>query len=282
MPLTALVKVAISSVSCENALANLRAELSHWDFDEVRNEAIDKWNDQLSCISIDTKDEHAKKIFYTAMYHAFIAPTLYCDVNGDFRGHDDKVYTNNTWKNYSTFSLWDTYRTLHPVVHDYQASICVGFGKLDVEHLRPAREITDLAVDWWRDEPNAGYSAVPVIADAYLKGFTGFDADRAYRYMVASSVYEKQKRGAVRVGKRLYPFVIRYVRLLLSRWNTQPMIGGIALMAKKMGKTEDYQNYLKRGKYYTQYFDKDINFIRPKMNDGNGVRRTIRSSPYIA
>ena len=146
---TALVKVAISSVSCENALANLRTELSHWDFDEVRNEAIDKWNDQLSCISIDTKDERAKKVFYTAMYHAFIAPTLYCDANGDFRGHDDKVYTNNTWKNYSTFSLWDTYRTLHPLFTIIKPQYVSDLVNSMLEHLRPAREITDLAVDWW-------------------------------------------------------------------------------------------------------------------------------------
>ena len=234
---TALVKVAISSVSCENALANLRTELSHWDFDEVRNEAIDKWNDQLSCISIDTKDERAKKVFYTAMYHAFIAPTLYCDANGDFRGHDDKVYTNNTWKNYSTFSLWDTYRTLHPL-------------------------FTIIKPQYVSD------SAVPIIADAYLKGFTGFDADRAYRYMVASSVYEKQNGVPYVLEKGYIPCdKVREATSIAMEYAADDW--GIALMAKKMGKTEDYQNYLKRGKYYTQYFDKDINFIRPKMNDGS-------------
>ena len=189
---TALVKVAISSVSCENALANLRTELSHWDFDEVRNEAIDKWNDQLSCISIDTKDERAKKIFYTAMYHAFIAPTLYCDANGDFRGHDDKVYTNNTWKNYSTFSLWDTYRTLHPlftIIKPQYVSDLVN-SMLSIYDQQEKLPIWPLIGGETDQMP--GYSAVPIIADAYLKGFTGFDADRAYRYMVASSVYEKQ------------------------------------------------------------------------------------------
>ena len=254
---TALVKVAISSVSCENALANLRTELSHWDFDEVRNEAIDKWNDQLSCISIDTKDERAKKIFYTAMYHAFIAPTLYCDANGDFRGHDDKVYTNNTWKNYSTFSLWDTYRTLHPL-----------FTIIKPQYVSDLVNSMLSIYDQQETDQMPGYSAVPIIADAYLKGFTGFDADRAYRYMVASSVYEKQNGVPYVLEKGYIPCdKVREATSIAMEYAADDW--GIALMAKKMGKTEDYQNYLKRGKYYTQYFDKDINFIRPKMNDGS-------------
>ncbi len=265
---TALVKVAISSVSCENALANLRAELSHWDFDEVRNEAIDKWNDQLSCISIDTKDERAKKVFYTAMYHAFIAPTLYCDANGDFRGHDDKVYTNNTWKNYSTFSLWDTYRTLHPlftIIKPQYVSDLVN-SMLSIYDQQEKLPIWPLIGGETDQMP--GYSAVPIIADAYLKGFTGFDADRAYRYMVASSVYEKQNGVPYVLEKGYIPCdKVREATSIAMEYAADDW--GIALMAKKMGKTEDYQNYLKRGKYYTQYFDKDINFIRPKMNDGN-------------
>ena len=265
---TALVKVAISSVSCENALANLRAELSHWDFDEVRNEAIDKWNDQLSCISIDTKDERAKKVFYTAMYHAFIAPTLYCDANGDFRGHDDKVYTNNTWKNYSTFSLWDTYRTLHPlftIIKPQYVSDLVN-SMLSIYDQQEKLPIWPLIGGETDQMP--GYSAVPIIADAYLKGFTGFDADRAYRYMVASSVYEKQNGVPYVLEKGYIPCdKVREATSIAMEYAADDW--GIALMAKKMGKTEDYQNYLKRGKYYTQYFDKDINFIRPKMNDGS-------------
>ena len=233
---TALVKVAISSVSCENALANLRTELSHWDIDEVRNEAIDKWNDQLSCISIDTKDERAKKIFYTAMYHAFIAPTLYCDANGDFRGHDDKVYTNNTWKNYSTFSLWDTYRTLHPlftIIKPQYVSDLVN-SMLSIYDQQEKLPIWPLIGGETDQMP--GYSAVPIIADAYLKGFTGFDADRAYRYMVASSVYEKQNGVPYVLEKGYIPCdKVREATSIAMEYAADDW--GIALMAKKMGKT---------------------------------------------
>ncbi len=113
-----------------------------------------------------------------------------------------------------------------------------------------------------------GYSAVPIIADAYLKGFTGFDADRVYRYMIASSVYEKQNGVPYVLEKGYIPCdKVREATSIAMEYAADDW--GIALMAKKMGKTEDYQNYLKRGKYYTQYFDKDINFIRPKMDDGS-------------
>ena len=265
---TVLVKVAISSVSCENALANLQAELADWNFDGVRNEATRKWNEQLACIDIDTPDERAKKIFYTAMYHMFIAPTLYCDVNGDFRGDDDKVYTNNTWKNYSTFSLWDTYRTLHPLFTIIKPQYVPDLvnSMLSIYDQQEKLPIWPLIGGETNQMP--GYSAVPVIADAYLKGITGFDAERAYQSMVASSVYEKQNGVPYVLEKGYIPCdKVREATSIAMEYAADDW--GIALMAKKMGKTDDYQTYLKRGKYYAQYFDKSINFIRPKMNDGS-------------
>lgn len=263
-----LVKVAISSVSCENALANMNSEVSHWDFDQVHNEAVNKWNDQLACIAIDTKDERAKKIFYTSMYHAFIAPVLYCDVNGDFRGHDDKVYTNNTWKNYSTFSLWDTYRTLNPLFTIIKPEMVGDFvnsflGIYDQQGKLPVWPLIGGETDQM-----PGYSAVPVIADAYLKGIGGFDTDRAYKAMIASSVYEKQNGVPYVLEKGYIPCdKVREATSIAMEYAADDW--GIAMAAKKMGKDEDYRNYLKRGKYYTQYFDKDINFVRPKMDDGS-------------
>ena len=193
---------------------------------------------------------------------------MYCDANGDFRGHDDKVYTNNTWKNYSTFSLWDTYRTLHPlftIIKPQYVSDLVN-SMLSIYDQQEKLPIWPLIGGETDQMP--GYSAVPIIADAYLKGFTGFDADRAYRYMVASSVYEKQNGVPYVLEKGYIPCdKVREATSIAMEYAADDW--GIALMAKKMGKTEDYQNYLKRGKYYTQYFDKDINFIRPKMNDGS-------------
>lgn len=263
-----MVKVALSSVSTENALENMRAELSHWDFDEVHNEAVRKWNDCLGCIRIETADERARKIFYTSLYHAFIAPTLYQDVNGAFRGHDDKVYTADTWTNYSTFSLWDTYRTLNPLLTIVRPELtsdivnsCLGIfdqqGKLPIWPLVGGET-----------ECMPGYSAVPVIADACRKGIPGFDVERAYRAMVASATNPAQKgvpyvmeKGYIPCDK-LHEATSVALEYAADDW-------GIAQVARQMGREEDYHTFLKRGKLYTQYFDADRQYIRPKMADGS-------------
>lgn len=262
------VKIAISSVSCANALANMNAEVEHWDFDQVHNDAIDKWNNQLASVVIDTKDERAKKIFYTSMYHAFIAPTLYCDVNGDFRGHDDKVYTNNNWKNYSTFSLWDTYRTLNPLFTIIKPEMVGDIVNSFLSIYDQQGKLPIWPLVGGETECMPGYSAVPIIADAYLKGFTDFDAERAYADMVSSATYEKQNGVPYVLEKGYIPCdKIHEATSIAMEYAADDW--GISQMAKKMGKTEDYQTFLKRGKYYEQYYDKDINFIRPKMNDGS-------------
>lgn len=262
------VKIAISSVSCANALANMNAEVEHWDFDRIHKDAIDKWNNQLASVVIDTKDERAKKIFYTSMYHAFIAPTLYCDVNGDFRGHDDKVYTNNNWKNYSTFSLWDTYRTLNPLFTIIKPEMVGDIVNSFLSIYDQQGKLPIWPLVGGETECMPGYSAVPIIADAYLKGFTGFDAERAYADMVSSATYEKQNGVPYVLEKGYIPCdKIHEATSIAMEYAADDW--GISQMAKKMGKTEDYQTFLKRGKYYEQYYDKDINFIRPKMNDGS-------------
>lgn len=263
-----LVKVAISSVSCANALENMQAELSHWDFDEVHNKAVEKWNNELACVKIETKDDTARKIFYTSMYHMFIAPTLYCDVNGEFRGHDDKVYKADTWKNYSTFSLWDTYRTLNPLFTilkpDMVSDIVNSFmGIYDQQGKLPIWPLVG-----GETECMPGYSAVPIIADAYLKGIQGFDPERAYQNMVSSATYEKQNG---------VPYVLEKGYIPCDKVHEATSIAmeyaaddwGIAQMAKKMGKKDDYAKFLERGKYYATYFDSEIKFIRPKMDDGS-------------
>lgn len=262
-----LVKVALSSVSCDNALENLRAEIPGWDFRAVHAEAVRRWNAELAAIDIETEDETARKIFYTAMYHAFIAPTTYCDVNGEFRGHDDKVIRAEGWTNYSTFSLWDTYRALHPLftlirqdrlpdiinsmlsIHDQQS-------KLPIWAL-PGAETNTMP----------GYSAVPVISDAILKGIGGFDTDRAYRAMKASTTYPLQDAVPYVLEKGFIPddkvanatsIAMEYA---VGDW-------GVAQVARKLGNSDDYEEYLKRGMYYANYFDRSIRFIRPKLGNG--------------
>lgn len=261
------VKVAISSVSCENAKMNMEKEGTTWDFDYVKTTAREKWNKMLSKIDIEGTDRQ-KTIFYTALYHAFIAPVLYSDVNGDFRGMDDKIHSGNPFTNYSIFSLWDTYRTLHPmftiIAPEYlpdminsMLSIYDQNGKLPIWPL-------------YMDETNCmpGYSSVPVIADAYLKGIKGFDAERALRYMVSTATNPKQKAVSdfMKYGYIPADCVGEATSINLEYaaddW-------GLALMAKKMGRQDIYDQFIKRGQSYKLFFDKSILKVHPKMKDGS-------------
>lgn len=262
------LKVALSSVSCANALANLKAEQPEWNFEKVRSDAERRWNRMLSCVEVESSDERGKKIFYTGLYHMFIAPTLYADVNGEFRGHDDKIYKADYWTNYSTFSLWDTYRTLHPLLTILQPQLVPDMvnSMLSIYDQQGKLPIWPLVGGETNQMP--GCSAIPVIADAYLKGFRGFDPERALKYMVASATCDKQ-RGV--------PYVMEKGWIPCDKMPEATSIAmeyavgdwGLAMMAQKMGKEDIYNTFWKRGHYYEQYFDKSINFIRPKMNDGS-------------
>lgn len=262
------LKVALSSVSCANALANLKAEQPEWNFEKVRSDAERRWNRMLSCVEVESSDERGKKIFYTGLYHMFIAPTLYADVNGEFRGHDDKIYKADYWTNYSTFSLWDTYRTLHPLLTILQPQLVPDMvnSMLSIYDQQGKLPIWPLVGGETNQMP--GYSAIPVIADAYLKGFRGFDPERALKNMVASATCDKQ-RGV--------PYVMEKGWIPCDKMPEATSIAmeyavgdwGLAMMAQKMGKEDIYNTFWKRGHYYEQYFDKSINFIRPKMNDGS-------------
>ena len=246
---------------------NLEKEGDTWNFNHVRTQARKKWNDMLSKIEIDGTDRQ-KTIFYTALYHAFIAPVLYSDVNGDFRGMDDKIYSNNAFTNYSVFSLWDTYRTLHPMftiilpellpdMMNSMLSIYDQNGKLPIWPL-------------YMDETNCmpGYSSVPVIADAYLKGIKGFDAERALRYMVSTATNPKQRAVSDFMKYGYIPAdCIGEATSINLEYAADDW--GLALMAKKMGKMDIYDQFIKRGKSYQHFFDKSIMKIHPQMKDGS-------------
>lgn len=267
-PKNVQLKVSLSSVSCANAKANLEAEQSGWDFEQVRDAAAERWNRMLSCILVEDADERGKKIFYTSLYHMFIAPTLYTDVNGEYRGHDDRIYRAEGWTNYSTLSLWDTYRTYHPLLTIIQPQRVPDMvnSMLSIYDQQGKLPIWPLVGGETNQMP--GYSALPVIADAYLKGIRGFDPERALKYMVASATYEKQ-RGV--------PYVMEKGWIPCDKMPEATSIAmeyavgdwGLAMMARALGKADVYQTFLERGHYYERYFDKSINFIRPKMDDGS-------------
>ncbi|WP_448781124.1 GH92 family glycosyl hydrolase [Bacteroides congonensis] len=262
------IKVSLSSVSCANALMNLQAELSHWDFDKTVKMSADRWNKQLARMSVETDNEPAKRIFYTAHYHTMIAPTLYCDVNGEYRGMNDMIYTDPKKANYTTLSLWDTYRALHPLMTIVQPEMVdnVVNSMLSIYRQQDKLPIWPLMSGETNQMP--GYSSVPVIADAYLKGFTGFDAEEALQAMKATATYEKQngipyvmEKGYIPADK-VHEATSIAMEYAVDDW-------GIAAMAHKMGKYEEAATYAKRAHYYKNYFDSSIHFIRPKLEDGS-------------
>jgi len=270
-------KVAISSVSMTNARLNMEKELPGWDFEATRQAAHDRWNEQLGLIDIEATAKQ-KTIFYTALFHTFIAPTTYQDINGQFRGIDDKIYTETDFTNYTTFSTWDTYRQLHPMftllipdrVSDMVNSMLSIYdqnGKLPIWPL-------------WSGETNCmpGYNSIPIIADAYLKGIGGFDADRALRYMVSTATNPKQKGIA---DFMQYGYIPADKMSEATSYQLEYAVGdmGTALMAKAMGKTDVYSTFLKRAMSYELLFDNKIQKIHPKMADGSWYEPY---SPFLA
>jgi predicted alpha-1,2-mannosidase len=260
-------KVAVSPVSIENAKANLEAELQGWDFEQTRADADKAWNEELNKIQIQSDDPAVLHTFYTAFYHTMISPAAFYDVNGEYRGADGKIYQAGDKKIYTVFSLWDTYRAAHPlmtIVHPEKVADMINTmlliyqqqGKLPVWHL--VGNETNCMV---------GNPAIPVIADAILKGYEGFDKELAYEAMKNSALLDE--RGLNYYKEYGYiPYDLegeaigKGMEYALADW-------ALAQVAKQMGKTEDYNYFLKRSNSFTYYFDKDINFMRGRDSKGN-------------
>jgi len=267
-PKEVILKAGISPVSSANALANIVAEAPDWDFDQLAEIAEVKWNEELSKISIETDDLAMEQVFYTALFHTSIAPILFNDTDGSYRGADKKVYPNPGFENYSVFSLWDTYRTTHELftitqperVNDFINTMLAIYkqqGKLPQWHLMG-------------NETNAmaGYSAAPVVVDAWAKGFNGFDEELAFEALKASGIYPDQ-RGIEALMKYGYTPADKAREATSSALENAVDDRSVAQMAKGLGKTEDYNYFYNRSESFKNYFDKTINFIRPKMSDGS-------------
>ena len=262
------LKVALSSVSCENAAMNLDTEIPHWDFGTVVEASAARWNAQLKKMTVVTDDETSRRIFYTALYHTMIAPTLYCDVNGEYRGMNDMIYTCPKAANYTTLSLWDTYRTLHPLMTLMQPDMVDKTVNSMISIYRQQDKLPIWPLMSGETNQMPGYSSVPVIADAILKGFNGFDVEEAFRAMKATATYRKQKGVPYVMEKgyipadRIHEATSIAMEYAVDDW-------GIAAVARRLGKTADAEVFAERAGYYRNYFDASSGFIRPKLEDGS-------------
>ena len=261
-----LVKVGISAVSVENARENLQQELPGWNFASVVSKANADWNRELSKIAIKTQDERAKRIFYTALYHTMIAPSVFSDVNGEYRGADGKTHKGD-FTDYTTFSLWDTYRAAFPLMtliqpemqRDLAETMLHIFkqqGKLPVWHLMGNE--TDCMV---------GNPGIPVLVDIALKGFN-VDKKAVFKAVKASAMRDERGMGLLKKYGYI-PCDLDPEKETVAKGLEYALADAcIAKLAKQLGKTEDYKYFYKRSQSYRDfYFDKQTKFMRGVTSD---------------
>lgn len=263
-----LVKVGISAVSAANARKNLETEIRDWDFQETRSLARGSWNKELSKIQVSGKDEAAKTIFYTALYHTMVAPNTYYDVNGEYLGRDFKTHTLSPAESgyYTVFSLWDTYRALHPLftIIDQERTgefIQTFINQYEQGGMLPVWELA--ANETWC---MIGYHAVPVIADAWIKGIRDYNEEKALSAMVHSAsanhfgLDSYRRLGYIPAGDEAES-VSKTLEYAYDDWCIAQMAGG-------MGKIKLQDEYLKRAQSYKHVFDPQTQFMRARHNGG--------------
>ena len=262
-----LVKVAISPVSEENARLNMETELEGWDFEAVADAAKDAWNQELSKIKVKGKDPESRTIFYTALYHTMIIPATFCDVNGEYRGADGEVHLDGGFVNYTTFSLWDTYRAQMPlmtIVHPEKESdmvntmirICEEQGRLPVWHLMGNE--TDCMV---------GNPGIIAVADAIVKGIPGIDKEKAWNALKTTAMCDDRGQD---LRKRFgYIPSDLYNQSVACDMEYAIADGAMASAAEYLGKTEDAKYFRERSHSYRNYMDKETLQARGRLSDGS-------------
>ena len=255
-----MLKVALSPVSIEGAEANLAAELPGWDFDATAAAADAAWNAQLAKVKVTTQDEVARRIFYTGLYHTMVAPSEFCDENGDYRGADGAVHHNPGHTTYTTFSLWDTYRAAMPlmtILHpdrmpdivNTMLAIADEQGRLPVWHL-------------WGNETDCmvGNPGIPVVADAIVKGIEGFDRERAFEAIRRTAMNPDRGNG-LRMKYGYIPCDL-FNEAVAYDMEYALADGAAARAAEALGRGEDARYFTERSHSYRNYFDPSTGFMR--------------------
>ncbi|MEX2117590.1 MAG: GH92 family glycosyl hydrolase [Bacteroidota bacterium] len=258
-----VVKVGISSVDIDGARNNLR-EVPHWNFEQARQSAEALWQKELRKIKVTGGTEAQQRTFTTALYHTMIAPNLGSDLDGRYRGMDHRIRTADGYDMYTVFSLWDTFRALHPLLTILDPARTRNFvrsmlAKYDEGGVLPVWELA--SNETWT---MIGYHSIPVILDAYVKGIRGFDAEKAFAAMKHSAMLDHfglkpyREHGLI-PGDRDSESVSRTLEYSYDDWC-------IAEMARLMGRSEDARLFSERAQYYRNMFDPATGFMRPKIN----------------
>lgn len=267
-----VIKTALSTANMEGAFASMKNETDDFDFDKYQRQAKNIWEKELQKIKITTDDKNKKTIFYTMLYQSMLCPTLLSDPNGNYKGANGNVVNAQNFQRYDTFSLWDTFRATHPLftltqpdkTNDFIASLLAHYnetGKLPVWSMQGNE--TNMMI---------GYHAVPVIVDAYFKGFP-MDAELAFRACKESAMVDERE---IDLYKK-YGFVPYDLDKSGENWSISKTLEYayddwcIAMFAKDLGKNEDYQYFMKRSENWKNHYDEISTFLRPKNSEGKFV-----------
>lgn len=260
-----IVKVGISAVSIEGARKNLEAEVPHWDFERVRREAEAAWEAKLGRLRVQGGTREQQRIFYTALYHSYIAPYIFNDVDGQYRGMDGQVH-HADHPIYTVFSLWDTFRALHPLMTLLEPEMTNDWVRTMLLHHAQAGRLP--VWELWGNETDCmiGYHSVSVIADAWAKGIRGFDAQQALRAMVHSAELEHfglgayQRRGFIS-SEDEPESVSKTLEYAYNDWC-------IAQLAGALGEREIERRFLARSRQWQNLYDPKTGFLRARRNGG--------------
>lgn len=263
-----LVTTALSGVSMEGAALNMEKEAPKDDFDYYYQQAVKKWDNQLGKIEVSSEDGDLKTVFYTALYHTMLAPTLYSDVDGKYFGPDGKIHQAEDWDNYSTFSLWDTFRASHPLFTYIEPERVNDMIECFLHFYEQSGALPFWNLYGWETNMMIGYHAVPVIVDAYLKGVGNFDAEKALEACIASANRDDYH------GIGFYK-THGYVPSDKENWSLSKTMEYayddycIAKMAEAMGKSEIAETFYRRSQNYKNTFNPASSFMQPRDSKGN-------------
>ncbi|MBL4592510.1 MAG: GH92 family glycosyl hydrolase, partial [Flavobacteriales bacterium] len=261
-----MLKVGISAVSIEGARKNLEAEAPHWDFEKYLSDAKTTWIKALDKIKVKGGSEEKQEIFYTALYHSMIAPNVFSDVDGKYRGTDLKVHQSDDGPVYTVFSLWDTFRAEHPLFTIIEQKKTNEFIRTFLKHYKNGGQlpIWELAGNY--TGCMIGYHSIPVITDAYAKGIRDYDAELVMEAMLHSARMDKlglasyKTKGYIPAGDESES-VSKTLEYAYDDWC-------IAQMAHHMDLEDTYVEFIKRGQYYKNIFNAESGFMQSKMNGG--------------
>lgn len=263
------VRVGISGVSAANALKNIQIEAPRWDFDGQRTRAKAAWQTELSRIRVEIADPDEKKIFYSSLYHMMVAPSLFDDANGEYYGMDGEVHKLAAGQhNYSAFSLWDTFRALHPSYTLFQQERLPILVNSLIEMAEQSPEGMPVWPLWGKETGTmTGYHSASVIGEACAKGFTGIDYERAYKPMRVRNMIDDwrglemyRKDGYISADKE-GESVSKALEYCYNDW-------AVSKVAEHLGHTDDVKVQRARSQNYKHLFDPKTQFIRAKLSDG--------------